>query len=107
MKSGCRESARSNCTAIGWPLVFRSAPNCARFWRNSLIAWAFSGCNRTRLYLTLLRDCLVSSGLRTKSSARFLFELDRLRRSDFKLCSAVTFDSLTITIQEITDHAEP
>ena len=44
---------------------------------------------------------------RTKSSARFLFELERWRRSEFKVCSAGVFDSLTTTIQEITDHAEP
>jgi len=74
---------------------------------NSLIAWAFNDCSRRRLRLTLLRDRLVSSELRTKSSVRFLFELDRWRRSEFKVCSAGAFDSLTVTIQEIIDHAEP
>src|SRR5229473_2199687 len=107
MKSGCLESARRSFTASGWPMAFRWAPNSARFWMNSLIAWAFSGCSRRRLRLTLLRDDLVVGGRRTKSSARFLFELDRWRRSEFKVCSAVVFDSLAIAIQEIADHAEP
>jgi hypothetical protein len=27
-------------------MVFRSAPNCARFWMNSLIVWASSDCKQ-------------------------------------------------------------
>src|SRR3979490_126805 len=58
MKSGCRVNARRRSTESGWPMAFRWAANCARFWMNSLVVWASSDCSKDACLITILRRSL-------------------------------------------------
>lgn len=68
---------------------------------NSLIAWALGDCSRVPCTLTLLRDHSVSGTTYEIIRAIFCSNLTSGDDSESKVCSAVTFDSLTITQETV------